>query len=45
MPRDGRGYTRVPSLISLWSTAPFLLNNSVGKFKLQSFRRSAHGFV
>lgn len=32
MPGDGRGYTRVPSLISLWSTAPFLLNNSVGKF-------------
>ena len=33
MPGDGRGYTRVPSLISLWSTAPFLLNNSVGKFR------------
>lgn len=32
MPASGRGYTRVPSLISLWSTAPFLLNNSVGKF-------------
>jgi cytochrome c5 len=32
MPGGGRGYTRVPSLISLWSTAPFLLNNSVGKF-------------
>jgi len=32
MPAGGRGYTRVPSLISLWSTAPFLLNNSVGKF-------------
>jgi hypothetical protein len=30
MPDGGRGYTRVPSLISLWSTAPFLLNNSVG---------------
>jgi hypothetical protein len=28
----GRGFTRVPSLISLWSTAPFLLNNSVGPF-------------
>jgi hypothetical protein len=33
MPGNGRGYTRVPSLISLWSTAPFLLNNSVGKFR------------
>ena len=32
MPAGGRGYTRPPSLISVWSTAPFLLNNSVGKF-------------
>ncbi len=32
MPGGGLGYTRVPSLISLWSTAPFLLNNSVGHF-------------
>jgi hypothetical protein len=32
MPGEGRGYTRVPSLISVWSTAPFLLNNSVGEF-------------
>lgn len=32
MPAGGRGYTRVPSLISAWSTAPFLLNNSVGEF-------------
>jgi hypothetical protein len=32
MPAGGRGYTRVPSLIGLWSTAPFLLNNSVGPF-------------
>ena len=32
MPAGGRGYTRPPSLISLWSTAPFLLNNSVGPF-------------
>jgi cytochrome c2 len=28
----GRGFTRVPSLVSIWSTAPFLLNNSVGPF-------------
>ncbi|MGO7162038.1 hypothetical protein ACCS78_22065, partial [Rhizobium johnstonii] len=27
---NGRGYLRPPSLVSLWSTAPFLLNNSVG---------------
>lgn len=32
MPAGGRGYTRVTSLISAWSTAPFLLNNSVGDF-------------
>ena len=32
MPGGGRGYTRPASLISLWSTAPFLLNNSVGEF-------------
>ena len=33
MPAGGRGYTRPPSLVSLWSTAPFLLNNSVGPFE------------
>ena len=27
---NGRGYLRPPSLISVWSTAPFLSNNSVG---------------
>jgi hypothetical protein len=32
MPAGGRGYTRVPSLVSVWSTAPLLLNNSVGPF-------------
>jgi hypothetical protein len=31
MPGGGRGYTRPPSLSSLWSSAPFLLNNSVGR--------------
>jgi hypothetical protein len=30
MPAGGRGYTRPASLIALWSTAPYLLNNSVG---------------
>lgn len=48
MPAGGRGYTRPPSLVSLWSTAPFLLNNSVGDFnpdpsvqgRLQSFQSS-----
>jgi hypothetical protein len=32
MPAGGRGYTRPPSLVSVWSTAPFLLNNTVGPF-------------
>jgi hypothetical protein len=32
LPGGGRGYTRPPSLVSLWSTAPFLQNNSVGRF-------------
>lgn len=48
MPAGGRGYTRVPSLVSLWSTAPYLLNNSVGPFnpepsvsgRMQSFQAS-----
>ncbi len=33
MPAGGRGYTRNPSLVSIWSTAPFLLNNSLGEFR------------
>lgn len=32
MPAGGRGYTRPASLVSLWATSPFLLNNTVGKF-------------
>jgi hypothetical protein len=32
MPGGGLGYTRVPSLVSVWSTAPFLLNNQLGPF-------------
>ena len=32
MPAGGRGYTRPASLISVWSSAPFLLNNTVGEF-------------
>jgi hypothetical protein len=48
MPAGGRGYTRPASLISAWSTAPFLLNNSVGDFnpspsvesRMQSFQSS-----
>lgn len=32
MPGKGLGWTRPPSLISVWSTAPYLLNNSLGQF-------------
>ena len=32
MPGGGRGYVRPASLVSVWSTAPFLQNNSVGPF-------------
>jgi hypothetical protein len=50
MPAGGRGFTRPPSLVSLWSTAPFLLNNSVGPFnedpsvdgRMKSFDASIH---
>jgi hypothetical protein len=32
LPGGGRGWTRPASLVSVWSTAPFLQNNSVGRF-------------
>ena len=32
MPDGGLGFTRVPSLVSIWSTAPFLVNNRLGSF-------------
>jgi hypothetical protein len=32
LPAGGRGYIRPASLVSLWSTAPFLQNNTVGYF-------------
>lgn len=32
LPGGGRGYLRVPSLVSLWASAPYLHNNSVGLF-------------
>ncbi|SDW12222.1 c-type cytochrome [Nitrosomonas communis] len=46
--KGGRGYIRPPSLTSIWSTAPFLLNNTLGKFywsgsvedRMKSFRIS-----
>lgn len=31
-PDGGRGYYRTASLVNIWATAPFLHNNSVGKF-------------
>jgi hypothetical protein len=33
LPGNGRGFTRPASLVSLWSTAPFLQNNSVGPYQ------------
>ncbi len=50
MPAGGRGYTRPASLISVWSTAPLLLNNSLGRFeesgsvadRIKSFDDSIH---
>jgi mono/diheme cytochrome c family protein len=32
MAAGGRGYTRPPTLVSVWASAPYLLNNSVGPF-------------
>ncbi len=32
LPAGGRGYMRPPSLVSIWSNAPYLLNNTVGVF-------------
>ena len=32
MPAGGQGRYRVPSLISIWTSAPFLHNNGLGKF-------------
>ena len=50
MPGGGRGFTRVPSLVSIWSTAPFLLNNRLGTFysdpsvatRMKGFDESIH---
>jgi len=36
MPGGGRGYTRPPSLVSVWSTAPYGLSNAVGKFRYEA---------
>ena len=41
MPAGGRGYTRLPSLVSLWSTAPFLLNNTRRPVRHQPVGRGA----
>jgi len=35
LPGGGRGFTRPASLVSLWSTAPFLQNNAIGRFRWQ----------
>jgi hypothetical protein len=33
MPAGGRGYTRVATLVSLWASAPFFANNSLGELE------------
>jgi hypothetical protein len=40
LPAGGRGYYRTPSLVSIWATAPYLHNNSVGVFNKDP---SVHG--
>ena len=48
LPAGGRGYIRPASLVSVWATAPFLQNNTVGPFeyspsvdaRMRSFERS-----
>ncbi len=48
LPAGGRGYIRPASLVSVWSTAPFLQNNTVGPFnpspsveaRMDSFQKS-----
>src|SRR5439155_1585232 len=50
VPDGGRGFMRPASLVSLWATAPYLQNNSVGRFdesgtvqgRLGSFEDSIH---
>jgi len=32
MPGGGRGYMRVPSLISIWASAPYFHDNSLGRY-------------
>ena len=32
MPGGGRGFTRVPTLVSSWANAPFLINKRIGPF-------------
>jgi hypothetical protein len=32
MPGGGPGYYRVPTLVSIWATAPFFHNNALGKY-------------
>jgi hypothetical protein len=40
LPAGGRGYIRPASLVSVWSTAPFLQNNTVGQVEPFEWRPS-----
>ena len=42
LPAGGRGYYRTPSLVSVWASAPYLHNNSVGIYTKDP---SVHGRV
>jgi hypothetical protein len=45
-PAGGRGYYRTPSLISMWATAPYLHNNSVGDYYvILDDRKDTRGWV
>ena len=45
LPAGGRGYIRPASLVSLWSTSPYLQNNTVGPFYSDpSVKTRMHGF-
>ena len=44
MPGGGLGYTRPASLISVWATAPYLLNNSLGYLNPKDPRITEDGF-
>ena len=45
LPGGGRGYIRPASLVSVWSTAPFLQNNTRRAIRVEPVGRGADAFV